>query len=196
MKLPHWTSLAAMAIAISSLVFAAALTFSTEEEEITFGAVPDFELIERSGRTVTRSEMDGRIWIADFIFTNCGGTCPMMTYQMSKLNRELPDEVMLVSITVDPARDTPEALAQYAIKNNVEGDRWLFLIGERDQIYSLVLNGFHLAVDDTIGTEIEPITHSSRFALIDRSGEIRNYYDGTSLEAVDRMIGDVANILD
>ena len=162
MKLPHWSSLAAIAIMVSSLTFAVILTFTTEEQPITFGSIPDFELIERSGRTVTRAELDGQIWVADFIFTNCGGTCPMMTYQMGKLNQALPDNVRLVSFTVDPTRDTPEILSNYALKNEVEGDRWLFLTGERDAMYQLAQQGFHLAVDDTIGTAVEPITHSSR----------------------------------
>ena len=194
-RLPHWSSLAAIAIALSSITFAVILTRATPEQPLILGSIPDFELIERSGRTVTRADLDGQIWIADFIFTNCGGTCPMMTYQMTKLEKALPQSVRLVSFTVDPTRDTPEVLAQYAAKNDVEGDRWLFLTGERDSLYRLALEGFHLAVDDTIGTEIEPITHSSRFALIDSRGDIRNYYDGTSLEAIDQIIGDVEILL-
>ncbi len=196
MKLPHWSSLAAIAIAVSSIAFAIIVNRATDQEPITFGNVPEFELVERTGRTVTRADLDGQVWVADFIFTSCGGTCPMMTYQMGKLNRTLPDEVRLVSFTVDPSRDTPEILADYAERNEVEGDRWMFLTGERDSLYRLMREGFHLAVDDTIGTAIEPIAHSSRFALIDRTGEIRNYYDGTSLESVDRIAGDVELLLD
>lgn len=194
-RLPHWSSLAAIAIAVSSITFALILSRAIPDKPLTFGAIPDFELIERSGRTVTRADLDGQIWIADFIFTNCGGTCPMMTYQMTKLDKALPQSVRLVSFTVDPTRDTPEVLSQYAAKNNVEGNRWLFLTGERDSLYRLALEGFHLTVDDTIGTPVEPITHSSRFALIDAEGEIRNYYNGTSLESVDQIIGDVETLL-
>lgn len=196
MKMPHWSSLAAIAIAVSSITFAVILNSRTRDEPLTFGKIPEFELIERSGRTVTGAELDGRIWVADFIFTNCGGTCPMMTYQMGKLDQALPAQVRLVSFTVDPTRDTPEVLADYADRNAVESDRWLFLTGARDDLYRLAQEGFHLAVDDTIGTTIEPITHSSRFALIDRTGEIRNYYDGTSLAAVDEIIRDVEALLD
>ena len=194
-RLPHWSSLAAIAIAVSSFTFALILNRTAPPEPLMLGTIPEFELIERSGRTVTRADLDGQIWVADFIFTNCGGTCPMMTYQMTKLDKVLPESVRLVSFTVDPTRDTPAVLSQYALKNDVEGNRWLFLTGERDSLYRLAQEGFHLAVDDTIGTQVEPITHSSRFALIDTAGNIRNYYDGTSLEAIDEIIGDVETLL-
>jgi protein SCO1/2 len=192
MKLPHWSSLAAIAIALSSLTFAVILTRTAPEEPRTFGSIPEFALTERSGAAVTRADLDGKIWIANFIFTNCGGTCPMMTYQMGKLDRALPEDVFLVSFSVDPSRDTPEVLSAYADRNGVDSDRWLFLTGDRDELYNLAQQGFHLAVDDTMGTAVEPITHSSRFALIDAGGEIRNYYDGTSLESIDRITADVA----
>ena len=195
LRLPSWSSLAAIAIALSSITFALILNRTTPSQPLNLGNIPEFELIERSGRIVTRAELDGQVWVADFIFTNCGGTCPMMTYQMTKLDKALPSAVRLVSFTVDPTRDNPEVLSQYAIKNDVESDRWLFLTGERDSLYRLAQEGFHLAVDDTMGTPIEPITHSSRFTLIDEAGNIRNYYDGTSLETIERIIDDVETLL-
>jgi len=192
---PSLSSVAAIAVAISSLTFALIISRTNAEAPLILGTIPEFELIERSGSTMTRADLDGQVWVADFIFTNCGGTCPMMTYQMGKLNKALPESVRLVSFTVDPTRDTPATLSEYAIRNGVEGDRWFFLTGEREDLYRLAQEGFHLAVDDTIGTEVEPITHSSRFALIDEDGNIRNYYDGTSLESIDQIIGDVETLL-
>jgi protein SCO1/2 len=192
---PSLSSIAAIAVAISSLTFALIISRTNAEAPLILGTIPEFELIERSGSTMTRADLDGQVWVADFIFTNCGGTCPMMTYQMAKLNKALPESVRLVSFTVDPTRDTPATLSEYAIRNDVEGDRWFFLTGEREDLYRLAQEGFHLAVDDTIGTEVEPITHSSRFALIDEDGNIRNYYDGTSLESIDQIIGDVETLL-
>ena len=119
----------------------------------------------------------------------------MMTYQMGKLDSALPPEVALVSFTVDPSRDTPEVLTTYAESRGAISDRWYFLTGERDELYTLAREGFHLAIDDTLGSEVEPITHSSRFALIDGSGNIRAYYDGTSLEAIDQVVADVRDLL-
>jgi len=82
------------------------------EPELTrFYTLPDFSLTDQTDSTVTLADLKGRVWVADFIFTNCGGTCPMMMDKMSQLQRDLPAEIRMESITVDPGRDTPKALA-------------------------------------------------------------------------------------
>ena len=194
-RVPHWSSLAAIAIAVSGIAVVIGIELFATHEPESFGSVPDFSLTERTGRTVSRADLAGQVWVADFIFTNCAGTCPMMTDVMKGLQDALPESVRLVSFTVDPYRDTPEVLTNYADRHDIEGDRWIFLTGEKDALYSLSKDGFHLAVDDTIGTEIEPITHSTRLALVDRDGEIRGYYSGTETEAIARLSDDVRAVL-
>jgi protein SCO1/2 len=195
LRKPHWSAVAAILLVISgSIVAIVADSFRTEPLS-EFGSVPDFTLVERNGQTVVRSDFDGKVWIADFIFTSCGGACPLMTEQMSQLQDVLPEEVLLVSFTVDPTRDTPMVLASYADRHEADPDRWYFLTGSRDELYTLAQGGFHLAVDDTIGTEVEPIMHSSRFVLVDRAGNIRNYYDGTNAGEVSRIEDDVETLL-
>ena len=195
-RLPHWSSLAAIAIMVSGIGMLIIFRSMQSDEPLNnFGSVPDFELVERSGETVTLSNLAGEVWIANLIFTHCGGTCPMMTVQMRSLQSVLPDDVRFVSITVDPARDTPEVLAEYAAFYGAGTERWLFLTGERDDIYRLSQEGFHLAVYDTFGSEIEPITHSTRFVLVDQKGQIRNYYDGTTRDSHTLIEGDVRTLL-
>src|SRR5207244_837513 len=116
-----------------------------------------------SGRNITLQDLRGKIWIADFIFTSCAGTCPMMSAQMRKLQDSLPADIRLVSFSVDPGRDTPAVLASYATHFGAEPQRWVFLTGDRQALYDLSIKGFKLALDDTQGSETEPITHSSRF---------------------------------
>lgn len=195
-RLPHWSSIFAMAIVVSGIGMVVVLDSMDGDEPLNnFGSIPDFELIERSGETVTLSDLTGEIWIANLIFTHCAGTCPMMTLQMRALGNLLPESVRLVSITVDPSRDTPEVLTEYAALHGA-GPDWLFLTGERDEIYRLAQDGFHLAVDDTVGTEIEPITHSTRIVLVDQQGQIRNYYDGTTQDSHDLIEKDIETLLD
>lgn len=145
--------------------------------------IPDFSLTERSGRTVTRGDLQGRVWVADFIFTNCAGPCPLMSQRMARLQKLIADQpsVRLVSVSVDPDRDTPSALAAYAGKFGADPDRWLFLTGEKQAIHEMIAKGFLLAVDD--GFDVQSgergiITHSTKFVLVDRQGRIRGYYDG------------------
>jgi protein SCO1/2 len=165
-----------------------------EPDLMTYYPVPDFSLTDQSGKTVTRADLAGKVWVADFIFTNCGGTCPMMTGRMRKLQDALPQEVRLVSFTVDPSRDTPQVLSNYA-KQHGAGDRWLFLTGEKSALYDLSIQGFKLALDDANGTEAEPITHSTRIVLVDRQGQIRGYYSGLEEEALQRLSEDVKKLL-
>lgn len=195
-RIPHWSSFVAMAFVVSGIGMLIVFRSMESGEPLNdFGGVPDFELVERSGETVTLSDLAGDVWVANLIFTHCGGTCPLMTLQMSSLQGVLPDEVRFVSITVDPFRDTPEVLAEYADVYGADPERWLFLTGERDDIYRLSQEGFHLAVDDTFGSEIEPITHSTRFVLVDQAGRIRNYYDGTTRNSHTLIEGDVRTLL-
>lgn len=164
-----------------------------------YGSVPDFSLTERSGNSVTLAQLRGRIWIADFIYTTCTDTCPLQTAMMAKLQEEYaaqPD-IQLVSITVDPERDTPQALALYADKYQANAKRWYFLSGPRDRIVQLIQQGFHLAVaaipagTDSVGM----IPHSPRFVLVDKEARIRGYYDSRELEAFGRLKKDIDTLV-
>ncbi len=195
-RLPHWSSLAAIAIIVSGIGMLVVFRSMQSDEPLNdFGGVPEFELVERNGEAVTLGDLIGQVWVANLIFTHCGGTCPMMSVQMRSLQSVLPDAVRFVSITVDPARDTPEVLTEYANVYGADPERWLFLTGARDDIYRLSQEGFHLAVDDTFGSEIEPITHSTRFVLVDQQGRIRNYYDGTTQDSHALIEDDVRTLL-
>lgn len=190
---------------LSSCAFAVVLTIIFEliagcqkpAELPIEGVVPNFQLIERSGKPFTRAELDGKIWIADFIFTNCAGTCPIMTSAMAEIQAALVEqkleEVKLVSISVDPERDTPEVLSTFANGYGADPSRWYFLTGDGDAIQKLANDGFHLSAA-TGGPADEPIIHSNRFVLVDRQANIRGYYDGTDEEAVKKLLNDLKNL--
>src|SRR5437016_4068396 len=102
------------------------------------GQVPDFSLTDQTGRRVRLASFAGEPWIADFIFTKCAATCPMLTSRFSKLQGDLQGTpVRLVSFTVDPRRDTPAVLAKYGKMSHAEDGRWFFLTGKKDEIYRL-----------------------------------------------------------
>jgi cytochrome oxidase Cu insertion factor (SCO1/SenC/PrrC family) len=112
--------------------------------------VPDFALIERSGQSVTRADLLGKVWIASVIFTRCVQECPLVSNHMAQLQATfaaVPD-VRLVSITVDPEYDTPEVLTRYAQSFAAQPQRWLFLTGDKATIYRLVREGFRLGLMD------------------------------------------------
>lgn len=153
------------------------------------GYAPAFSLVSERGKTVTRESLAGKVWIADFIFTRCGGSCPILSSRLAALSERTGDEPRLrfVSFDVDPEHDTPEVLAEYARKLGADPERWTFLRGERAVIRSMIKDGFKLAIEDGAADSVEPILHSTRFVLVDGEGQIRGYYDGMEQPPVDQL---------
>jgi cytochrome oxidase Cu insertion factor (SCO1/SenC/PrrC family) len=129
-----------------------------------YGSVPDFALIDQRGRPVQRGHFDGKVWIASFIFTHCPDECPLMTAEMARLQSNLAHmaDLRFVSISVDPDRDTPAVLAQYAERFDADPGRWFFLTGDKRAIYRLAREGFRLGiVDSTEPSHSSPVKRST-----------------------------------
>ena len=162
-----------------------------EVELKRYAAVPLFSLTERSGKTITNHDLGGKIWVADFIFTNCPGPCPRMSSQMHQVQAALDgnDGVRFVSFTVDPARDTPPVLAAYAQHFEATPGKWYFLTGAEADLNRMSRGVFML------GNVDGSLQHSTRFALIDGSGRIRGYYLTSEAEAIPTLIADAKRLL-
>ena len=117
-----------------------------------YGTVPDFTLISQAGQTTNLKDLEGKVWVADFIYTNCTGPCPRMSSEMRQVQEAVRNltEVKLVSFTVDPVRDTPQVLAVYAKRFQAEPSRWLFLTGEQAVLRKLQRDGFHMSTSDDL----------------------------------------------
>ncbi len=154
------------------------------------GTVGAFSLIDQDGKPFRRADLLGRLSVAAFIFTECGGQCPMMSRQMARIQALVPPEagLQLLSISVDPGHDTPAVLSSYARRYGAQPDRWRFLTGKPEVIYRLAQKGFRLAAD---GRTSDAITHSSRLVLLDRQIRIRGYYEGTDEAAVRQLLKDL-----
>lgn len=177
-----------------------------------FGKLPGFalgfSLVNRDGRTIRLEDLAGAPWVADFIFTRCPASCPMMSARMARLSRSLPADldVLLVSISVDPAYDTPEVLNRYAeryLAPEQAPDRWLFLTGEREDVRRLCVEGFKLGLDmdpppgmagPEPGIRSEPILHSTRFVLVDGEGQIRGYYEAFDEASTEKLRQDLLRL--
>jgi len=122
----------------------------TVETLADYGLVPDFRLTERGGSTVTLADLRGKVWLANFIYTECTETCPLQSLQVQRLQKEFVGsaDIRFVSITVDPGHDTPEVLRRYAERYGADPGRWLFLTGPKPAIYGLAKDGFKLGVSD------------------------------------------------
>jgi cytochrome oxidase Cu insertion factor (SCO1/SenC/PrrC family) len=154
-----------------------------------YGAVPPFQMTDSHGEPFDSRSLAGKVWVVDFIYTNCPAACPMMTSKMHALEKRVTsiDDVRLISISVDPARDTPAALTAFARRYGGPTPQWLFLTGAPGTVHLLAYTTFH--VGDVLGK----IEHSTKFMLVDRRGHIRGYY--STLTGDEGRPGDEMSIL-
>jgi len=161
----------------------------------SYGKLPSFQLTNQNGQAFGSGQLAGKIWIADFIYTTCPGPCPMISSRMSELQKPLENsDVHLVSFSVDPEKDTPAVLRDYAAKLQAQPGRWDFLTGPKSAIYKLSHDGFKLAVSDGSAEQGLPI-HSTRMVLVDRRGQIRGYYDAVEADAITNLVADTNHLL-
>jgi protein SCO1/2 len=213
---------AVVALVVAGLVLGArrdtAPEGATDLEQLgRYGEVPFFALTERSGRRVTSADLRGSVWVADFIYTECTETCPIQNLQLAQFQQEFAgaQDLRLVSITVDPAHDTPEVLRAYAARYGA-GERWWFLTGDKRAIYCLAREGFRLGVTDPRSADVPDckrnawlgpsaawashgshgiVMHSARVVLVDRVGRIRAYHLATDRDSMARLRANLGRLL-
>ncbi len=154
--------------------------------------VPEFQFVTAQGDKFGLTEMKGKINVVDFMFTTCMGPCPVMSAKMKALYEEFANDprVQFISISVDPVRDTPEVLIEYARDHGVNDDRWIFLREEAiEKVARLCEEGFKMAAEEL------PFGHPVNFTLVDENGMIRGYYDGTSDERMDVLKTHIKQLL-
>ncbi|WP_372715923.1 FG-GAP-like repeat-containing protein [Novipirellula sp.] len=164
------------------------------------GTVPPFTLTDQSGRQFSRDQLSGKVWVATFIFTRCGMTCPAQTAAFAELQQKLKSDnawgvTELVSFTVDPEFDTPHVLTQYGKKSHADFEHWHFLTGDRGVLWDLSKDGFKLPVTSPRDANTL-IAHSQMFVLVDGNAQIRGYYSGLSPEANVKLKQDIHTLLD
>ncbi|MDH4129371.1 MAG: SCO family protein [Spirochaetota bacterium] len=144
----------------------------------SYWKIPDFNLTERSSKKLSLKDLENNIWVANFFHTNCGNPCRKINLQMSMLQKsyENINNVKLISISLDPERDTPEVLTNFANKYLAPKSRWYFLTGDKNTVYTLVLNGFKLGIMQL--QDKNTIPYSSKFVLVDNRGMVRGFFDG------------------
>lgn len=158
--------------------------------------IPKFQFIDQEGQKVTEKTFEGKVYVADFFFTNCPTICPDMTEQMNRVYKKYEDnpDLMLLSHTVDPKRDTPKTLKNYADKLGVSSSKWKFVTGDKEDIYNVGRKGY-MASARKDSTAPGGFLHSGQFFLIDQKRRIRGIYNGTKPESVDQLMKDIDILL-
>lgn len=172
------------------------ITYITKEsnsksELPVLGTIPEFYFTDSRDKKISRADLNGKVWVADFIFTTCTMACPVLTGNMNLVHKEFQnnDDVRIVSISVYPEYDTPEVLKKYASQYDANTNRWHFLTGPEENVQNVIKNGFKMGDYEDI------IFHSEKFALVDQKGRLRGYYSGMQTEDVTRLKKDIKKLL-
>jgi len=196
-----WTVLVAAIVTVGvALAYrsfrAAERRVATAEALPRIAPIGAFQLIDQDGKPFTDRDLAGKIWVAQFFFAQCPGPCPAVSHQLAVLQPMLAQtsDVRLVSISIDPANDTPAALRAYAKDAGADTRRWIFLTGTPEAITQLVTGRFLIGFRENAKAdqaENGRLMHSTKVALVDRTGMVRAYYDGLDLETPQHVLTDI-----
>ena len=138
--------------------------------------VPGFEFTDQNQKLISNEDMLGKVYVVEFFFTNCPTICPVMNQNLKEVEKEINNpDFGIISITIDPKRDTPEVLKEHQEKLGIQNPNWHFLTGNRNEIYALSKK-FNIYVGENENTA-EGLNHSGKIALVDKNGKIRSRYN-------------------
>lgn len=164
-------------------------------KDTIYHTIPDFSFIDQDSNTVNKATFSDKIYIADFFFISCPTICPKVKAQMKRIYDiyKADDRVMFLSHTVDTRYDTIPALKRYAEKLGVEHQKWRFVTGKKEEIYSIANDYFSVAMED----ENAPggFDHSGRLLLIDKDFRVRAFCNGTQSKEVDVFMENISTLL-
>jgi len=152
-----------------------------------------FSFVNQDGEIITKESTQGKVYVADYFFSHCPTMCPAMTGQMKRVQKAIP-EIIILTHTCDPERDTVEQLKYYTEKRDIDVSNWHFLTGSKKALYDHGFYSYMMTTDEDV---LAPggFMHSPLFALIDGDHHIRGVYDGTTTESVDQLIVDAKSLI-
>jgi protein SCO1/2 len=162
----------------------------------TIHQIPNFSFTNQDNQTVTEKTVDGKIYVANFIFTRCGSICPKMTANMGILQKKFKEDkdLIFLSHSVTPEMDSVAALRRYANQKGIISGKWHLLTGNKDEIYRLAKQQYFAG--DTLGyyQTGNEFLHTENFILVDKHRRIRGVYNGTLPIEMDRLIDDIGTL--
>lgn len=158
-----------------------------------FHRIRPFNLVNQENQPFTEKDIEGKICVADFFFTTCPGICRQMTSSMTDIQKEFlnDDEVLLLSHSVTPERDSVSVLKEYALEKGVNFKRWKLLTGDQDEIYNLGRKYYFVEEDEGVEKGTDVFLHTENFILIDKQRHIRGIYNGLDPNSMQDLIRDI-----
>lgn len=152
--------------------------------------IPDFTCVDQNGKTFTKADVEGTVFVADFFYTECEGYCPVTTRHLSYVQNSLNSGIKfkILSFSLNPEHDSVPVLKSYADSYKANDTLWHFLQGDQDEIFDLGEHGFFTIVKGGDGSFSG---HSDKFTLVDKSGNIRGFYKGTDSIQMQALVQDI-----
>lgn len=165
------------------------------EYDTVTASIPAFRFIDQDGAIIDTNTVKGKIYVVDFFFTHCPSICPKMKAEMHRVYEQYKGEndVLILSHSIDPERDSVPVLKNYASKLNLDSHIWHFLTGDKAAIYAIADHYLESAKEDKDAAG--GFVHDGNFILIDRQRHVRGYYDGTTDQGTDKLIADIQTLL-
>lgn len=162
--------------------------------------VAPFSFTNQDGKTITNADVKDKIVVVEYFFATCKGICPKMNENLNKVYKAYKGnrDVMFLSHTVDPVKDTAEALKAYSMRFDADPEQWMFLTGDKKKLYEMARYSYLISADDdTAGlSPDQDFIHDKHYALVDNLGRIRGMYDGLDDKDVARLIDDIRTLLE
>lgn len=170
---------------------------SMKEGDTTYHTVKPFLFIDQYNENVTEETVRGKIYVTDFFFTTCQSICPIMSNQLERVYQKFHNnpDVLILSHTVAPEEDSVNVLMDYAKLHGVTDKQWLFLTGDKKDLYAMARQSYLLNAEEGNGDE-DDFIHTQNFALVDKEKHLRGFYDGTDSIEVARLITDIGILLE
>ncbi len=163
------------------------------------GAVPEFALVNQQGQAYGVQQLQGKVWIGNFIFTRCPDICPMFTQHMRSVHDDLSVDgaaVVFVSFSVDPEYDTPDILQAYAKDQGALSQQWHFLTGPTEAVKEVVVQGLKMAMDkQPLPDAPDNVLHGSHFVLVDQNMQLRGYYSAKDPASRTQLVVDAQRLM-
>jgi protein SCO1/2 len=165
------------------------------EYDTVTAMIPAFRFVDQDSTVIDTNTVKGKIYVVDFFFTHCPSICPKMKAEMHKVYEKYKDnkDVLILSHSIDPARDSVSVLKRYADKLNLNNGKWHFLTGDKDSLYAIADHYLESAKEDKDAAG--GFIHDGNFILVDRQRRVRGYYDGTKDESVEKLLADIESLL-
>ena len=145
---------------------------------------------------ISQKVIEGKIHVANFIFTSCGSICPVMTHNLKIVSDSLKNDSNLVflSFSVTPWIDKPFILNKYKSRNEIKNPDWHFLTGNKADIYKLARQSYFAEEDIGYSKDSTEFLHTEHFILVDKTKRIRGIYNGTLTLEMQKLIEDIKTL--